>query len=151
MLRDVGLPPDALQLEVTESGVMTDPDRAIEVLEGLHSLGIRLSVDDYGTGYSSLAYLRRLPVQQIKIDKSFVIGLGTEGSEDDEVIVRSTVDLGHNLGLEVVAEGVETTAALSMLRALGCDYAQGYLYAAPLLIEDFRRWLVESTRLGEVA
>ncbi len=140
MLRAARLPPSALLLEVTESAMMTDPDRAIEVLDSLQQLGVRLSIDDFGTGYSSLAYLRSMPVRQIKIDRSFVGGLAT-GDKEDEVIVRSTIELAHGLGLEVVAEGVESAEVLERLVALGCDYAQGYWFSPPLPGDEFVRWL----------
>ncbi|HET7487597.1 MAG TPA: EAL domain-containing protein [Acidimicrobiales bacterium] len=129
-LEDAGVHPSRLILELTESSVMTDPARTGDVLDRLHALGVRLSIDDYGTGYSSLSYLRRLPVHEMKIDKSFVRTLGAE--RHDDVIVRSTVDLGHNLGLQVVAEGVEDEASWARLAALGCDSAQGYWLSRPV-------------------
>jgi EAL domain-containing protein (putative c-di-GMP-specific phosphodiesterase class I) len=109
-------------------------------------MGIRLSIDDFGTGYSSLAYLRQLPVSEIKIDRSFVLNMGS--SEDDEVIVRSTVDLGRNLGLEVVAEGVETAETWARLLDLGCELAQGYFLARPMAGDAFAEWLVEHRKEG---
>ena len=102
-------------------------------------MGIRLSIDDFGTGYSSLAYLRGLPVDEIKIDRSFVIGM--DRSEDDATIVRSTIDLGRNLGLEVVAEGVETEAVWDCLNSLGCTVAQGYYLSRPVPPAELRAWL----------
>lgn len=119
-----GVDADAITLEVTESAVMRDPERARAMLSELRSTGLRLSIDDFGTGHSSLAQLKRLPVHELKIDKSFVLGLGP--GTDDAAIVRSTIDLAHTLGLRVVAEGVETEASLTLLRELGCDVAQGY-------------------------
>jgi EAL domain-containing protein (putative c-di-GMP-specific phosphodiesterase class I) len=101
-----------------------------------------LAIDDYGTGYSSLAYLRRLPVHELKIDKSFIVGMAH--NSDDAVIVRSTIDLAHNLGLTVVAEGVEDEATLDRLRALGCDRVQGYLMARPLAVADVAPWMRSS-------
>ncbi len=127
-----GTPPGALVLEITESCIMADPARAETVLALLRGLGVRLSIDDFGTGYSSLAYLSRLPVSEIKIDRSFVTGADAKQGSCDEVIVRSTIDLGHNLGLEVVAEGVEGEPTLERLIAEGCDQAQGYLVARPI-------------------
>jgi diguanylate cyclase (GGDEF)-like protein len=124
ILRRHAAPPGALQLEMTESMVMADPERAEQMLVALTKMGISIAIDDFGTGYSSLARLRSLPVDTIKIDRSFVTQMHTDRS--DAVIVRSTIDLGHNLGLRVVAEGVETGAALEHLRALRCDVVQGF-------------------------
>lgn len=129
-----GLPPSVLELELTESSMMQDPGRALKVLHGLRSAGIAISVDDYGTGHSSLAYLRSLPVSRLKIDKSFVMEMAT--ASEDEVIVRSTIELARNLGLAVVAEGVENQAALDMLRDLGCDAAQGFYLSRPCPAEN---------------
>ena len=108
------VPPGRLELEITETAIMSDPLRAEQVLTRLSRMGIRLAVDDYGTGYSSLAYLRQLPVDAIKIDRSFVMGMSI--SDNDAVIVRSTIDLGHNLGLRVLAEGVETRGVAAGVR-----------------------------------
>jgi diguanylate cyclase (GGDEF)-like protein len=124
------LPPACLELEITESMLMHDPERAAVTLERLAAIGVGLSVDDFGTGYSSLAHLKRLPVDTIKIDKSFVLDMADD--EADEAIVRSTIELAHNLGLRVVAEGVESAAAWMRLVALGCDLAQGFHLARPL-------------------
>ena len=124
-----------IALEITESAILDDPGRAIENLGRLHSLGCRLAIDDYGTGYSSLAYLRRLPVDELKIDKSFVTNMARDAS--DAMIVRSTIDLAHNMGLYVVAEGVDDEAVLERLRALGCDMVQGYLLSRPLAPAEF--------------
>ncbi len=131
--------PEDLELEVTESSMLANPTRAKAVLNELSELGIRLSIDDFGTGYSSLAYLRELPVDEIKIDRSFVIGMGAETG--DAVIVRSTVDLGRNLGLEVVAEGVETIEHWERLRELGCNTAQGYFLSRPVPADELCEWL----------
>jgi diguanylate cyclase (GGDEF)-like protein len=122
---------DALRLclEITESAIMDDPQRSQITLAQLHALGVKLSIDDFGTGYSSLAYLQRLKVDELKIDRSFVASM--ERDPGDAMIVRSTIELGHNLGLSVVAEGVETDHAWHMLRQLGCDEAQGYLIGRP--------------------
>jgi diguanylate cyclase (GGDEF)-like protein len=128
-----------ISLEITESAILDDPAHAIRNLERLHALGCRLAIDDYGTGYSSLAYLRRLPVHEIKIDKSFVIGMATDSS--DALIVRSTIDLAHNMGLSVVAEGVEDDATLDRLRAMGCDIVQGYLLSRPLGVSETAVWM----------
>jgi EAL domain-containing protein (putative c-di-GMP-specific phosphodiesterase class I) len=126
-------------LEITESAILDDPDHAIDNLRRLHSLGCRLAIDDYGTGYSSLAYLKRLPVNELKIDRSFVMGMVSDAS--DAVIVRSTIDLAHNMGLSVVAEGVEDEATLRRLRELGCDMVQGYHLSRPLPADELARWL----------
>ena len=130
LLAEHGVPARLLRLEVTESAVMGDAARCMEVLQRLHDLGVKLSIDDFGTGYSSMAYLRRLPVDELKIDRSFVLGMTT--TAHDAVLVRTAIDLGHNLGLTVVAEGVEGAEHVSALRDLGCDIAQGYHFARPM-------------------
>jgi diguanylate cyclase (GGDEF)-like protein len=135
LLNQHGVPAPLLRLEVTESAVMGDATRCLEVLQRLHDLGVRLSIDDFGTGYSSMAYLRRLPVDELKIDRSFVLGMTT--TQQDAVLVRTAIDLGHNLGLTVVAEGVEGMEHVSALRELGCDIAQGYHYARPMPDREF--------------
>jgi diguanylate cyclase (GGDEF)-like protein/PAS domain S-box-containing protein len=139
--------PEWLTLEVTESAVMADPARATETLARLRGLGVRVSIDDFGTGYSSLAYLRNLPVNEVKIDRSFVKEL--DSREQDTCIVRSVIDLGHNLGLQVVAEGVESRATADRLAALGCDYVQGFHYARPLPPADFAAWLAAYRNEGK--
>jgi diguanylate cyclase (GGDEF)-like protein len=136
----------SLELEITEGAIMTDPVRARTVLERLSTMGIRLAIDDFGVGHSSLAYLGRLPVDEIKIDRSFVMGMGED--RGDAVIVRSTIDLGRNLGLEVVAEGVETNEAWEQLAKLGCDRAQGYFLTRPLPASDVACWIAEWHRGG---
>jgi EAL domain-containing protein (putative c-di-GMP-specific phosphodiesterase class I) len=133
------VPPHLLVLEITESAVMADPARALEVLRGLHALGVAIAIDDFGTGYSSMAYLKELPVDELKIDRPFVSQMAA--SSRDAVIVRSTIDLGHNLGLRVVAEGVETRQAWEALAALGCDLAQGYYLGRPMPAADLERHL----------
>jgi EAL domain-containing protein (putative c-di-GMP-specific phosphodiesterase class I) len=125
-------------LEITESAIMDDPQRAEATLNRLYHRGYKLSIDDFGTGYSSLAYLRRLPVQELKIDKSFVMAM--EREEGDAKIVRSTIDLAHNLGLSVVAEGVENAAILAQLGTLGCDEAQGYFLSKPVPLAQLQAW-----------
>jgi len=132
-----------LSLEITESAMMADPPRAAQMLRRLQERGVALSVDDFGTGYSSLAYLTQLPVGEIKIDKSFVMGMAAESAED-AVIVRSTNDLGHNLGLKVVAEGVEDQRTFDQLAAIGCDTAQGYFMARPMPAPDVSAFLRDS-------
>jgi diguanylate cyclase (GGDEF)-like protein len=135
LLAAYGAPPSSLALEITENILMSDPSRSMDCLKRLHAMGVRLVIDDFGTGYSSLSYLRRLPVDQLKIDRSFVSGL--LGRQDD-VIVRSTIDLAHNLGLTVVAEGVESEAVQGRLLAMGCDAAQGTFISAPAAATDVR-------------
>ena len=125
-------------LEITESAIMDDPQRAEATLNRLSQRGYKLSIDDFGTGYSSLAYLKRLPVQELKIDKSFVMGM--QSTEGDAQIVRSTIDLAHNLGLSVVAEGVESAAILDSLSSLGCDEAQGYHLSKPVPLAALQDW-----------
>lgn len=129
LLAEIGVEPNRLELEITENTVLTDPARARAVLERLTELGVRVAIDDFGSGNSSLGYLKRLPVEILKIDKSFVLGMKQD--PDNGVIVRSTIDLGHNLGLRVVAEGVEDESAWNALAELGCDIAQGYLLGKP--------------------
>ncbi|MDT7715529.1 MAG: hypothetical protein QOH09_1521 [Pseudonocardiales bacterium] len=137
------VPPALLSFELTESAVMSDPERALPVLRELHGLGVRIAVDDFGTGYSSLAYLRRLPVDEVKIDKSFVMGLSSDLG--DLAVVRAIVDLGHSLGLIVVAEGVEQDATRDQLLEMGCDVAQGFLISRPLGADRFDAWLAART------
>jgi EAL domain-containing protein (putative c-di-GMP-specific phosphodiesterase class I) len=132
------LPARSLVLEVTESAIMGEPDAAIAVLRRLDAQGIELAIDDFGVGQSSLIYLRRLPVREIKIDKAFVLRLAH--SPDDQTIVRSVIELGHNLGYRVTAEGVEDAASLAILRDFGCDHAQGYHIARPLEAAAFRQF-----------
>jgi len=139
MLERHGVPASQVCLEITESGVMEDPARALDTLARLHTKGLRLSIDDFGTGYSSLAYLKKLPVKELKIDRSFVMHLVDDA--DDAAIVRSTIELGHNMGLEVVAEGVERQAEVDLLAQLGCDEAQGYFFSRPLPAAAFEEWL----------
>lgn len=142
LLATWGVPASRLRVEITESAVMANPARAMDNLMRLRSSGVRIAIDDFGTGYSSLGYLRRLPVDQIKIDKSFVMNLAAD--KNDFVIVRSTIDLGHNLGVQVIAEGVEDRTTWDQLAGLGCDGAQGYYLSRPLPAPDILRWLGES-------
>ena len=137
-LARAGLEPSALGLEITESAMMDDPERALATLQRLDAMGHTLSVDDFGTGYSSLAYLKRLPLHQLKIDRSFVMGMETDRA--DLKIVRSTIDLAHNLGYSVVAEGVETAQTWAILRALKCEEAQGFFMAKPMFEDAFGAW-----------
>lgn len=131
--------PHWLSLEVTESITMSDPDRAMEIIHRIDDLGVKISIDDFGTGYSSLAYLKRLPVDEIKIDRSFVVDMDTD--HDNAIIVKSTLELAHTLGLKVVAEGIETERVLHMLEALKCDMAQGYFISKPKPSDELTRWL----------
>ena len=140
--------PEKLLLEITESAVMLDANRALEVLTSLSNLGVRLSVDDFGTGYSSLSYLSKLPVSELKIDKSFVMNM--RNNSNDALIVQATIDLGHNLGLEVVAEGVETASILSLLQPLGCDAVQGYYFTKPLCAQEFNTWRGQNIATGRM-
>jgi len=133
------LSPASFCLEITESAIMDDPVRAQLTLERLHAMGVDLSIDDFGTGYSSLAYLKRLPVDELKIDKSFVLNM--ENDVGDTKIVRSTIDLGHNMGLRVVAEGIESEAVWRLLAALGCDQGQGYFMSRPIPADQLTAWL----------
>ena len=143
------MPAAMLELEITETAIVSDPYRCKPILERLAALGIRLAVDDFGTGYTSLGYLRRLPINQLKIDRSFVANM--RGSADDAVIVRSAIDLGRNLGLEVVAEGVEDAAALDELKTLGCDVAQGFHISRPIAGDELIQWLEPGTCGFELA
>ncbi len=138
-LSNNGVAPEKLILEITESTMMGDARRTLRILEQLDAIGVRMSVDDFGTGFSSLVNLRHLPIAEIKIDRSFVREMLT--ARNDEVIVRSIVDLGHNLGLQVVAEGVESADVEQRLRAMGCDLAQGFGIAKPLPLAKLDRWL----------
>jgi EAL domain-containing protein (putative c-di-GMP-specific phosphodiesterase class I) len=133
ILSDTGLAPANLTLEITESALMADAASALDVLSALKSLGVTLAIDDFGTGYSSLSYLQRFPLDILKVDKSFVDGLGSgEGSE----IVAAVINLAHTLGLRVIAEGVETEIQLEELQKLDCDFAQGYLFSRPVPAAD---------------
>lgn len=140
----VGLGPDCLTLEVTEGTIMADPEHALAVLGRLHDRGIRLSIDDFGMGYSSLAQLKRMPVGQLKVDRSFVTYVSED--HDDAAIVKSVTELGHNLGLEVIAEGVEDQPTLDKLIELGCDSVQGFYLARPMSADQTLRWLRDRER-----
>jgi len=149
LLEATGVDARLLELEITESMLMIDPARAKATLERLSAIGLSLSVDDFGTGYSSLANLKRLPVDGIKIDKSFVIDMPHDAS--DAAIVRSTIDLAHNLGLRVVAEGVESHEAWRRLEDLGCDLAQGFHVSRPVPAEAMTRLLTERRAAADAA
>ena len=135
-------PASALRLEITESAVMAEPARTLDVLSRVRALGVRIAIDDFGTGYSSLGYLKRLPVDELKVDRTFVSGMATD--ENDAAIVRATINLAHHLGLRVIAEGVENAAPWDLLASLGCDEAQGYYLSRPLPEADRIHWLRES-------
>jgi diguanylate cyclase (GGDEF)-like protein len=138
LLTQHGVPAKSFCLEITESAIMDDPQRALATLDRLSAMGFKLSIDDFGTGYSSLAYLKRLPVDELKIDQSFVRNMQSDA--DDAMIVRSTIDLAHNLGIMVVAEGVENAQVWDMLRKLHCDQAQGFHMGRPMPVSEFANW-----------
>ncbi len=144
LLRRYAVPPERLTLEITESALMVDPAQAQAVLLRLTALGVQLAIDDFGTGYSSLGYLKQLPVDAVKIDKSFVQNMGHTTTKDS-AIVRSIIDLGHNLGLAVVAEGVEDQATWQRLRAAGCDVAQGFYMSRPMPAAELEHWLATTS------
>jgi EAL domain-containing protein (putative c-di-GMP-specific phosphodiesterase class I) len=144
-LDESGVDPTSLVLEVTESALMDDAEAALRVLTELKTLGVQIAIDDFGTGYSSLVYLKRFPVDLIKIDRSFVAGLGRD--HEDAAIVRSVIDLAHALGIATVAEGIETQRHLSMLQDLGCAYGQGYLWSPAVPANEAVLW----TREGPTA
>ncbi len=137
-----GAEPGALILEVTESAMMSDPETALRVLSRLHEMGVTLSIDDFGTGYSSLAYLQKLPVSELKIDRSFVQHMADR--PQDRKIVRSIIDLAHNLEMRVVAEGIEDQRSLDMLVSMGCDYGQGFYIARPMPAGQLSGWLQQA-------
>ena len=139
LLAEYQLPPSALTLEITESAIMAERDRCFEVLQVVHDFGVRISIDDYGTGYSSLAYLQDLPVDELKLDRVFIARMDRDPRT--AAIVASTIALAHSLGLPLVAEGVETSAALEVLTAAGCDFGQGFLIARPLAPQEIGEWL----------
>jgi EAL domain-containing protein (putative c-di-GMP-specific phosphodiesterase class I) len=140
-LARVGILAEHLVVELTETGLLTDPPRAAAVLSEVSALGVGVSIDDFGIGQTSLAYLATLPVDELKVDRSFISDLPTNRAH--EAIVRSIVELGHNLGLRVVAEGVETTEGFTMLETMGCDGAQGYLFARPMPADQLMVWLTD--------
>jgi diguanylate cyclase (GGDEF)-like protein len=145
LLQEYGVDPARLTLEITEEGVVSDPERPLAALHRLKELGVRLSVDDFGTGYSSLAFLRRLPVQEVKIDRAFVQGMVTDPG--DLAIVRAVIDLSRHFGLSVVAEGVESERTLTLLEEVGCDIGQGFLFSRPLPYERLEAWYAAQTEI----
>lgn len=147
LLQEHDLHPGSLELELTEGVMMEDADTAMAFLSRMDQLGIQLSIDDFGTGFSSLGYLKRLPIDKLKIDRSFVCDIETNDS--DAAIVRSIVSLGHRLGLKVIAEGVETREQLDFLRLCGCDELQGYYLSPPLSAGDLQTYVLSDPRLGQ--
>jgi EAL domain-containing protein (putative c-di-GMP-specific phosphodiesterase class I) len=139
LLAEHCVPAGLICLEITESGFMEDPAHARKVLDGLSGMGLRLAIDDYGVGYSSLSHIMKLPVQELKIDRSFICGM--VANPDLSAIVRSTIELGHNLGMTVVAEGVEDSNGWDLLESLGCDDAQGYFMSPPLEAALLVQWM----------
>jgi EAL domain-containing protein (putative c-di-GMP-specific phosphodiesterase class I) len=146
IISETGISPHALGLEITEGIAMKNVDQNVRMLEELRALGLSISIDDFGTGYSSLAYLKRFPLNTLKIDRSFIQDITTNA--DDREITRAIISLGHNLGLMVLAEGVETEEQLQLLRDSGCDYIQGYFYSRPLPAEDILPALKRKGLLG---
>ena len=146
-LADSGLDPRALTLEITESAAMADPEASIKALGAIRALGVGLAIDDFGTGYSSLAYLKRLPLDYLKLDRAFVQDL--ENDSNDAAICAATIGLAHNLGLRVVAEGVETAAQQHYLAGLQCDSLQGYLFCRPLSADAACAWLLAHRGSGK--
>jgi diguanylate cyclase len=140
-----GIKPEWIILEITESAVMNEPENALAIINRLHDMGYQFSIDDFGTGYSSLAYLKKLPLAELKIDKSFVMDL--MNSDNDMAIVKAIINLAHNLGLSVTAEGVETQAVLTKLKEYNCDIVQGYYFSKPLSVKDFNDWVVQSKQI----
>lgn len=136
--------PERLTLEITESAIMYDPDQCLTTLNALHSLGVRLSIDDFGTGYSSMSYLSKLPVDELKIDKSFVMTMATD--ENNAKIVRTVIDLAHNFGLMVVAEGIEDEETIHALTACKCDYAQGFFISKPVPWAEIPEWYASTAK-----
>ncbi len=134
-----GLPPELLTVELTETAVMSNPSRSVDIMESLRAAGTSIAIDDFGTGHSSLAYLTGVPADELKIDQSFVFAMGSDPAAD--TIVRSIIDLGHNLGLQLVAEGVETEDQAAALKRMGCAVAQGYFYSRPLELRGFELWM----------
>ena len=144
LLRTHDLPPSSLVVELTETTVMASPGRAAEVMRRLRAIGVKISIDDFGTGHSSLAYLTTLPNDELKVDRSFIRAMSTDPNA--ETVVRAIVDLARSLRLDVVAEGVETTEDAEVLRQIGCVTAQGYLFSRPLPLGEMSAWLGEHGR-----
>jgi EAL domain-containing protein (putative c-di-GMP-specific phosphodiesterase class I) len=149
VLLDTGLPPDCLEIELTESLFMSDVTPAVELLHRMKALGVKLSIDDFGTGYSSLSYLSRFPIDTLKIDRSFVADITHDAN--DAAIVTSIIALAHNLKLAVIAEGVETAEQLDYLRSHGCDEIQGYYFSRPLPASEFEHLMRQRRALPATA
>jgi diguanylate cyclase (GGDEF)-like protein len=147
LLASYNFPAESLIMEITETSIMVDPDRSLEILNHIHQNGVNLSIDDFGTGYSSLSYLKKLPVSELKIDKSFVTDM--LHSESDATIVNATIQLGHNLGLKVVAEGVEDEQTFNMLQSMGCDFQQGFFISKPLPHEALSTWILQQKNIAQ--
>ncbi|MFK8068473.1 MAG: EAL domain-containing protein [Gammaproteobacteria bacterium] len=143
LLKEWDILPHFLTLEITESAIMKDSENLLNVLHSLDKLGVNLSIDDFGTGYSSLAYLKKLPVDELKIDRSFVVSMLK--NESDPIIVQSTIDLAHNLGYRVVAEGIESAEHIEVLKSFGCDIGQGYFINKPVTVGEMTAWLLENS------
>ena len=146
VLKESGLDARCLELEITEGIMMGDNQAAMRFLNEMHDLGVQLSIDDFGTGFSSLNYLKKLPVNKLKIDQSFIRDIETD--EGDAAIIRSIISLGHRLNLKVIAEGVETQEQVDFLRIRGCDEMQGYFYARPLSADAFLEFVKDPPRLA---
>ncbi|MCJ8271681.1 MAG: EAL domain-containing protein, partial [Psychrosphaera sp.] len=145
VIQQCAIKPEMLELELTETALMEDPETAIDTLKAIHALGVKIAIDDFGTGYSSLSYLQRLPIDTVKIDLSFVRVIGSNPESD--IIVKAIINLAHTLGMKVVAEGVETQIQAAFLTELGCDYLQGYLYAKPLPAIELNQLLLLNKRI----
>jgi len=148
ILKDFDIPSGRVKFEITETALMENPKRTIHALDRLNAMGLRLSIDDFGIGYSALSYLKQLPVNELKIDKSFGMSLVNDGNS--AVIVRSTIDMAHELGLNVVAEGIETKEAYEMLQNLGCDSVQGFYISRPLPLTEAMRWYEAKQAVAEL-
>jgi len=146
LLQKNNVEPDRLILEITESAMMQDPNMGLSLLNQLNNIGVQISIDDYGTGYSSLAYLKRLPVKEMKIDRTFIKDMAID--EDDKLIVGTTINMGHNFGLRVIAEGVEDGETVRLLRDMGCDQVQGYYYARPMPVDELYDWMTVDNKVA---
>lgn len=146
LLQKNNVAPDRLTMEITESAMMQDPNMALSLLKQLSMLGVQISIDDYGTGYSSLAYLKRMPVNEMKIDRTFIKDMAFD--EDDRLIVGTTINMGHNFGLRVVAEGVEDRETIDILRKMGVDKVQGFYYAMPMAIDELYDWMTVDNKVA---
>jgi EAL domain-containing protein (putative c-di-GMP-specific phosphodiesterase class I) len=149
IIKSTGIDPDILELEITESMVMHDPEQAVKLMQNLRAMGVRLTIDDFGTGYSSLGYLKRFPINSLKVDRSFVRDL--PHSVDDVAITRAVIAMAHSLQMNVIAEGVELKEQFDALRKEGCDEFQGYLCRPPLIEEDLIRFVRQRAMSSEVA